>query len=115
MSERFYLFSYFVGNGEDGLHLAWSADGYRWEPLNGGRSYLTPTVGESKLMRDPHLLRAPDGTFHLVWTTAWEGRTIGYASSKDLVNWSPQKAIPVMAHEPEARNCWAPETAYDQK
>lgn len=115
MSERFYLFSYFVGNGEDGLHLAWSADGYRWEPLNGGRSYLTPTVGESKLMRDPHLLRGPDGTFHLVWTTAWEGRTIGYASSKDLVNWSPQKAIPVMAHEPEARNCWAPETAYDEK
>ena len=108
-----YLFSYFVRNGEDGLHLAWSRDGYKWEALNGGKSYLQPAVGESKLMRDPCLLLGADGTFHLVWTTAWEGKTIGYASSKDLIHWSEQKAIPVMAHEPEARNCWAPEIAYD--
>ena len=110
-----YLFSYFVRNGEDGLHLAWSRDGYKWEALNGGKSYLQPAVGESKLMRDPCLLLGADGTFHLVWTTAWEGKTIGYASSKDLIHWSEQKAIPVMAHEPEARNCWAPEIAYDNK
>ena len=25
-----YLFTYFVKNGEDGLHLAASADGYTW-------------------------------------------------------------------------------------
>lgn len=108
-----YLFSYFIGNGEDGLHLAWSADGYHWEALNDGKSYLTPAVGESKLMRDPCLLRGPDDTYHLVWTTAWDGKTIGYASSKDLIHWSEQKALPVMAHEPEARNCWAPEIVYD--
>jgi beta-xylosidase len=90
-----------------------SADGYKFEMLNGGRSYLRPVAGENKLMRDPHLYRAPDGTFHLVWTTGWTGRTIGYASSKDLVTWSEQKAIPVMTHEPEARNCWAPELVWD--
>jgi hypothetical protein len=110
-----YLFTFFTGNGEDGLHLAWSGDGYKWEALNGGKSYLKPEVGESKLMRDPCLLRGPDGTFHLVWTTAWEGRTIGYASSKDLVTWSPQKAIPVMEHEADVRNCWAPEVVYNDK
>jgi beta-xylosidase len=109
-----YLFAYFVKNGEDGLHLAASADGYTFEALNGGRSYLTPLVGESKLMRDPCLLRGPDGTFHLVWTTAWEGKTIGYASSSDLIHWSEQKALPVMAQEPGTRNCWAPEIAYDE-
>ena len=109
-----YLFSCFVGNGEDGLHLAWSRDGYRWETLNGGKSFLQPTVGEAKLMRDPCLLRDRDGAFHLVWTTAWEGKTIGYARSKDLRHWSEQKAIPVMAREPEALNCWAPEMAYDE-
>jgi beta-xylosidase len=49
-----------------------------------------------------------------VWTTGWTGRTIGYASSKDLITWSEQKAIPVMAHEPEARNCWAPELVWDE-
>lgn len=110
-----YLFTYFVDNGEDGLHLAWSADGYHWEALNEGKSYLKPEVGESKLMRDPCVTRGPDGTFHLVWTTAWEGKTIGYASSKDLVHWSQQKAIPVMAEEPGTRNCWAPEVIYDRE
>jgi hypothetical protein len=110
-----YLFAYFTGNGEDGLHLAWSSDGTKWEALNGGKSTLKPEVGESKLMRDPCLLRGPDGTFHMVWTTAWEGKTIGYASSKDLVTWSPQKAIPVMQHEAGVRNCWAPEVVYNDK
>lgn len=111
--EKAFLFSYFIGNGEDGLHLAWSRDGYHWERLNSGRSYLRPEVGESKLMRDPCLLRGPDGTFHLVWTTSWKGKTIGYAHSGDLVHWSAQKAIPVMAHEPAALNCWAPEIVWD--
>jgi len=111
--EKAFLFSYFIGNGEDGLHLAWSRDGYHWDRLNGGRSYLRPEVGESKLMRDPCLLRGPDGTFHLVWTTSWKGKTIGHATSRDLIHWSAQKAIPVMAHEPAALNCWAPEIAWD--
>jgi hypothetical protein len=110
-----YLFSYFIGNGEDGLHLAWSRDGLKWEALNDGKSYLKPEVGESKLMRDPCLLRGPDGTFHMVWTTAWWGKTIGHASSKDLIQWSGQQAMPVMAHEPAAKNCWAPEAVWDEK
>ena len=108
-----YVFSYFVGNGEDGLHLAWSRDGYQWAALNGGRSFLTPRVGESRLMRDPCLLRAPDGTFQMVWTTSWGGRTIGYACSPDLVHWSEQQAIPVMAGEPAVLNSWAPEVAWN--
>ncbi len=110
-----YLFSYFTGNGEDGLHLAWSRDGFNWEALRDGKSFLTPVVGESKLMRDPCVLRGPDGTFHMVWTTAWQGKTIGYASSQDLINWTSQQAVPVMAHEPAAINCWAPEIVWDAK
>ena len=47
------LFSYFVGNGEDGLHLARSSDGYRWHALNGGKSFLTPQVGKSRLNARP--------------------------------------------------------------
>jgi hypothetical protein len=108
-----YLFSYFINNGEDGLHLGWSRDGLRWEALRQGRSFLKPVVGESKLMRDPCLIQGPDGTFHMVWTTSWSGSTIGYASSRDLMEWSAQKAIPVMAHEPAALNCWAPEVFWD--
>ena len=110
-----YLFTYFVGNGEDGLHLAWSRDGYRWKMLNGGKSYLAPTVGKSKLMRDPCIVCGPDGTFHMVWTSGWTENNIGYASSKDLITWSAEKEIPVMAHEPTVRNCWAPEIDWDDK
>ena len=114
-SETCFLFSYFVDNGEDGLHLARSADGYKWEALGGGKSFLAPTVGKRKLMRDPCLLRAPDGDFQLVWTDSWDSQTIGHASSKDLLHWSPQQAIGVMTHEPQAMNCWAPEVVYDQQ
>jgi|GEM_PF-5772697 len=30
-AKNIYIFSYFVGNGEDGLHLAYSYDGLKWE------------------------------------------------------------------------------------
>jgi predicted GH43/DUF377 family glycosyl hydrolase len=108
-----YLFSYFKGNGEDGLHLAWSADGLKWTALKNDSSFLKPTAGKDKLMRDPCIIRGADGQFHMVWTVSWHERTIGYASSKDLVHWSEQQNIPVMEHEPTAQNCWAPEIFYD--
>ena len=107
-----YLFSYFTGNGEDGLHLAASADGLTWEPLRGGASFLKPAVG-GKLMRDPCLLRGPDGTFHLVWTSSWGERGFGIAHSPDLRTWSGQRFVPAMEHEPDAMNCWAPEILFD--
>ena len=108
-----YLFSYFKGNGEDGLHLAYSEDGYRWQSLRHDSSFLTPTAGKDKLMRDPCIVRSPDGTFHMVWTVSWNEKGIGYAHSKDLIHWSEQQYIPVMEHEKDARNCWAPEIFYD--
>lgn len=109
-----YLFSYFTGNGEDGLHFAESRDGITWTALNAGRSFLAPAVG-SKLMRDPSIARGPDGVFHLVWTTGWYDRGIGVAHSTDLRAWSEQQFVPVMAHEPDAQNCWAPEIFFDDE
>ncbi len=108
-----YLFSYFIDNGQDGLRLAWSRDGLKWDALNGGRSFLRPAVGKSRLMRDPCVVQGPEGTFHMVWTDSWDSRTIGYASTRDFRTWSPQKELAVMKHEPTTRNCWAPEIAYD--
>ena len=108
-----YLFSYFIDNGQDGLHLAWSRDGLKWDPLNGGRSFLRPEISRDRLMRDSCVAQGPDGTFHLVWTDSWSSRTIGYASTKDFRTWSPQKELDVMKHEPTTRNCWAPEVVYD--
>jgi beta-xylosidase len=112
-SEMKYVFSYFKGNGEDGLHLAWSNDGLNWTALNNDRSFLQPQVG-GKLMRDPFICRGPDGTFHLVWTTGWWDKGIGITHSPDLIHWSKQELLNVMANEPNAMNCWAPEVFYDQ-
>ncbi len=110
-----YLFAYFVQNGQDGLHFAYSYDGLKWDSLKNGQSFLTPSVGKDKLMRDPCIVQAEDGTFHMVWTSGWHDKIIGYASSKDLIHWSEQQAIPVMEHEPTAKNSWAPELFYDKK
>ncbi|MEN5194000.1 glycoside hydrolase family 43 protein [Sphingobacterium faecium] len=109
-----YLFSYFIDNGADGLHLAYSFDGLKWEQLNQGKSFLKPMIGKDKLMRDPSICLGADGRFHLVWTTGWWDKSIGYSSSKNLIQWAEQKAIPVMEEEPDAKNAWAPEVFYDQ-
>jgi sucrose-6-phosphate hydrolase SacC (GH32 family) len=110
-----YLFSYFVDNGQDGLHLAYSYDGLKWTALKNGKSFLTPTAGKDKLMRDPCIIQGPDGTFHMVFSTGWHDRFFGYTSSKDLLNWTTQQTIPVMMHEPTAKNSWAPDLFYDAK
>jgi hypothetical protein len=108
------LISFFRGNGEDGLFLAWSRDGLEWTELKPpGKSFLEPAVG-GKLMRDPSLALGPDGTFHMVWTTSWDRPpAFGYASSKNLIDWSEQLAIPVMQDAPDTENVWAPELFYD--
>ena len=106
------MFSTFRYDGKDGLYLAYSFDGYKWNDLGGG--FLMPEVGKLKLMRDPSIVQGPDGTFHMVWTTGWkDDRGFGYACSKDLIHWSQQKFIEVMAHEPDTHNVWAPELFYD--
>ena len=110
-----YVFTYFKANGEDGLHLAYSEDGYKWTALKNDTSFLTPEVGKDKLMRDPCVIKGADGLYHMVWTVSWTDKGIGYASSTDLIHWSKQEFIPVMASEEKARNTWAPEITYDEK
>ncbi len=113
-SKTGYLFSYFNNNGKDGLHLAYSLEGLKWEALNDDKSLLVPVVGKDSLMRDPSVAQGKDGTFHMVWTTSWWDKGIGYASSKDLINWSEQKFLPVMSHLESTKNTWAPELFYDK-
>ena len=86
-----FMFSYFRNNGEDGLHLAYSEDGYTWQALKHDSSFLKPTVGNDKLMRDPCIIKGPDGIFHMVWTASWKENGIGYAHFSDLIHWSAQQ------------------------
>jgi hypothetical protein len=112
-SRKVYLFSTFHEPATDGLRLAYSKDGYHWTDFD--TTFLKPSL-DSNVMRDPSIAQGPDGTFHLVFTSAWKGtKTFGYASSKDLVHWSPQRTIPVMQYEPTTVNVWAPELFYDDE
>jgi hypothetical protein len=113
-----FLFTFFrEPNGQNGLGLATSRDGLQWTEIKPpeGKAFIQPEVG-GKLMRDPSLALGPDGTFHMVWTTSWDRPPVfGYASSRDLIHWSEQRAIPVMEDAPTAKNVWAPELFYDAK
>lgn len=111
--EMIYVFTSFREPATEGLYLAYSEDGYHWKDLKG--PYLKPEAGASKIMRDPSIVRGKDDVFHMVWTTDWRGGNgFGYANSKDLIHWSKQEFIPVMKHEPEVVNVWAPEIFYDE-
>jgi len=113
--EKAYLFTYFDNTKQDaGLLLAYSLNGYSWTAVNDNQPLMIPTLGKNKLLRDPSICQAPDGTFHLVWTTGWSDQIIGHATSNDLIHWSEQQTIPVMQDFPSARNSWAPELFYDK-
>ncbi|PRY55586.1 glycosyl hydrolase family 43 [Arcticibacter pallidicorallinus] len=110
-SKKAYIFTSFNEPADAGLRMLYSEDGYKWKDFD--RIFLKPELGD-KIMRDPSMVQGPDGTFHLVWTTGWKGtKGFGYSSSKDLINWTPQRSIEAMKHEPTTVNVWAPEIFYD--
>lgn len=106
-----YVFSYFKTEAE-ALHLALSEDGFHWKPLNRNKPILKGTVN-TKSIRDPFIIKAKDGIFHLFFTDGWNSQYIIHCYSEDLIQWSEQVAIPVMVGVPGTRNCWAPECFYD--
>ena len=111
-NDSVYLSTSFRNADQKYLRFLYSFDGYHWTNVPG--TFLAASVGHNQQFRDPSLLRGPDGTFHLVWTSGWHGdRGFGYADSKDLIHWSEQKFIPVMTNEPTTVNVWAPELFYD--
>ena len=108
-----FLLPYFIGNGETGVYFAWSRDGLKFEWLNDGKVVMpAPPWGDESLTRDPSIVYH-DGTFHMVWTTSWNSRSIGYAYSEDLVTWSEPKKIDIWGGRQDVRNTWAPELHWD--
>ncbi len=106
-----YVSTSFHEPATDGLRFIYSYDGWQWDSIPG--TWLKPEVGQQKVMRDPSIIRTPDGTFHLVWTSSWRGdRGFGYACSKDLKHWSKERFIEVMT-DPTTVNVWAPELFWD--
>lgn len=112
-----YLMAYFrSGPGRsdrsEKLHVAYSRDGLRWYELNRNRPVWAPSDG---LLRDPFLRRGPDGAFHLVFTRAYRGASIGYVRSPDLVEFEDERVLNVMGDHPDVVNAWAPEWVWDEE
>lgn len=115
--ENVFLLSYFRGNGEAGVYLAWSTDGLNFQPLNNDKPVCPPAPWPGQnLTRDPSILYH-DGKFRMVWTSSWRGRVFGYRESADLVHWSePVQVKPFpdsLPAEDQPENVWAPEIHWD--
>lgn len=123
-----------VGHSDDThqIHamLSEGTDPTRWTALNDGDGIVTSTMGERGI-RDPHLVRSPDGIYYLLGTDLdirrterpglqgsfwdWLGRhgsrKINVWESTDLVTWSPQRQVEISP--PTAGMAWAPKTVWD--
>lgn len=122
------------------LYMAISRDGYRWKALNDGNPVMAgDTISEQHGIRDPHIFRAPDGTFYLAMTdlniyaqqagyrdTEWErdGTQFGWGNNRglvlmrsdDLVNWHRANIDFSQLPSWDDIGCvWAPETAWDNE
>jgi hypothetical protein len=111
--KKVYMFTSFKEPANEGLRFLYSYDGYHWTRIDS--TFLKPTIGD-KVMRDPSIVQGPDGTYHLVFTSAWKGsNSFGYASSNDLIHWSEERSFDMMKNEPTTVNVWAPELFYDDE
>ena len=111
-NDKVWISTSFHEPATDGLRYIYSRDGWQWDTIPG--VWLRPDVGKQRVMRDPSIIRTPDGMYHLVWTSSWRGdRGFGYAESRDLIHWSKQRFIEVM-DDTTTVNVWAPELFWDE-
>ncbi|ASB48714.1 immunoglobulin-like domain-containing protein [Alkalitalea saponilacus] len=122
-----YLFSYFIGNGpgEEAIFYSISHDGYNFRALNNNRPIITAdTISARGGVRDPHILRAPDGYFYMVVTDlyvpndGWSGNdAMVFLRSSDLVNWTHAKINIADKFEEfsDVLRVWAPQSYYDEE
>jgi len=133
-----YLMVYFKDDTH-GLYFALSKDGYSFTDVNNGKPSITgDTIAEQKGIRDPYILRGPDGMFYMALTDlhiyaqkvgyrttelerekeqyGWgNNRGIVLMKSPDLIHWS-HSVLRVDKAFPELANigcAWAPELIYD--
>lgn len=111
LAKDIYVSTSFHEPANEGLRFIYSYDGITWDSIQG--TFLRPMVGVQKVMRDPSIVKGPDGIFHLVWTSSWRGDLgFGYSSSKDLIHWTSQRFIET-GMDTTTVNTWAPELFYD--
>ena len=135
-----YLFVYFKDETHS-IHFATSTDGYAFTDINDAQPVLSgKDIAEQKGVRDPHIMRGPDGAFYLsmtdlhifaqkegLRTTLWErpseqygwgnNRALIFMKSYDLIHWTHAlvhvgELFPAFA---DIGAAWAPQTIFDQE
>jgi len=135
-----YLMVYFKDDTH-GLYMALSKDGYSFTDVNAAKPVIAgDTIALQKGVRDPHIMRGPDGAFYLAMTdlhifaqkaglrsSEWErdGKDFGWGNnrsmvlmkSRDLINWKRTivRVDQAFAGLENIGCAWAPETVYDEE
>ncbi|KQV56334.1 MULTISPECIES: glycoside hydrolase family 43 protein [unclassified Caulobacter] len=133
-----YLLVYFKDETH-AVYFATSADGFTFTDVNGGEPIFTGAqLAEQKGVRDPHIMRGPDGAFYMAMTdlhifakeaglrdTQWERPQAEYGwgnnknlilmKSFDLIHWTHARvAVDDLFDEvKDLGAAWAPETIWD--
>jgi len=134
-----YLMVYFKDDTH-GLYFALSKDGYSFTDVNHAQPIISgDSIAEQKGIRDPYIMRGPDGMFYMALTdlhiyaqkagyrnSLWErpneqygwgnNRGLVLMKSPDLLHWTHQ-VLRVDQAFPELANigcAWAPELIYDE-
>jgi hypothetical protein len=135
-----YLMVYFKDETHS-IYFATSTDGYTFTDINGAEPILLgKDIAEQKGVRDPHIMRGPDGAFDMSMTdlhiyaqkedlraTEWErpreqygwgnNRALILMKSYDLIHWTHSlvhvgELFPAFA---DIGAAWAPETIFDKE
>lgn len=126
-----YVWAFFTGEGAGAERVSLAAskgnDALAWNTLNGGQPLFTSELG-TKGLRDPFIIRAPEGDRFYMLATDLKidglaggfntaqisgSRYIEVWESDDLVNWSEQRHVKVSSDF--AGNTWAPEAYWDEE
>ncbi len=123
-----YLWTHFATEGGyETIFFGHSEDGLHWSKLNDNQSILA-NLGGDLGVRDPHLVRSPDGDKYWIigtdlhaegggaggsgWDQLNASQNLVVWESTDLVNWSDQRIV--FAGFDQAGCVWAPEATYNE-
>lgn len=123
-----YLWTHFATEGGyEKIFFGHSEDGLHWSKLNDNQSILA-NLGGDLGVRDPHLVRSPDGDKYWIigtdlhaegggaggsgWDQLNASQNLVVWESTDLVNWSDQRIV--FAGFDQAGCVWAPEATYNE-
>jgi len=134
-----YLMVYF-SDSDHCIHMAVSMDGYSFTAVNDNYPVIAgDTVAEQKGVRDPHIMRAPDGMFYMAATdlhifaqqaghrtTQWErdqqefgwgnNKNLVLLKSKDLIHWEHSLLrVQPMEGFHDIGATWAPQLIWDEQ